>query len=365
MQGTLMQKGKYDLNEMLRKLVKEGVSDIHLKAGKQPMIRIDGILDPVKGFPVLTTDDSYALACQIFRGSQKEEYDSGIAIDTSYQLEGICRFRVNIYRQRRSAVIAFRIIPMRIPDFEELHLPPVLKKIAMEPRGLILVTGVTGSGKSTTLACILNHLAKQKKIHIITIEDPIEFLYTDSVASISQIEIGYDSPSFEDAIRASIRQDPDIILVGEMRDLETVRTAIKAAEMGYLIFSTVHTTDAPKTINRILDLYPAHQQQQVRYQLADSLKAVISMRLLPHASGKGRYPAMEVMIRTSTIADYIQDPKKTDSIKDVIDAGKTQYGMFTFDQHLSELYKSGILTLQTAMEASSSPADFQRALIYE
>jgi twitching motility protein PilT len=212
---------------------------------------------------------------------------------------------------------------------------------------------------------MLNYLNSLKPAHILTIEDPIEFLYTDNLASISQVEIGYDAPGFDDALRSSLRQDPDIILVGEMRDLETVKTAIKAAEMGYLIFSTLHTTDCPKTINRILDVFPAHQQQQVRLQLATSLKAVISMRLLPKADGKGRMPAMEIMFQTSTIAGYIEDAKKTGGIKDIIEAGKTQYGMQTFDMHLTELYKAGDITLETAVQASSSPADFQRALQFE
>jgi twitching motility protein PilT len=356
---------RYKIDDILTSVVTERVSDVHLKPGHPPMIRLDGDLDDTDKYPPLTPEDTLSLAYQLFRGNQKEEFEAGFPIDTSYHIPGLARFRVNVFHQRRQAVIVMRIIPMRIPDFEELRLPPVLRKVAMEPRGLVLVTGVTGSGKSTTLACMLNYLNGLKPVHILTIEDPIEFLYTDNKASISQVEIGYDAPSFDEALRSSLRQDPDIILVGEMRDLDTVKTAIKAAEMGYLIFSTLHTTDCPKTINRILDVFPAHQQQQVRYQLAGSLKAVISMRLLPRLDGKGRLPAMEIMVQTSTISNFIEDAKKTGNIKDIIEAGRSQYGMQTFDQHLTELYRTGDIALETAVQASSSPADFQRALEFE
>jgi twitching motility protein PilT len=356
---------RYQIDDLLTNVVSAGVSDVHLKPGHPPLVRLNGDLIETDKYPPLSPEDTLALAYQLFRGHQKEEFESGFPVDTSHQITGLARFRVNVFRQRRQTVIILRIIPMRIPTFEELHLPQVLRKIAMEPRGLVLVTGVTGSGKSTTLACMLNYLNGLKSAHILTIEDPIEFLYTDNVASISQVEIGYDSSGFDEALRSSLRQDPDIILVGEMRDMDTVKTAIKAAEMGYLIFSTLHTTDCPKTINRILDVFPAHQQMQVRQQLATSLKAVISMRLLPKASGGGRIPAMEIMIQTSTIAGFIEDAKKTGNIKDMIEAGRSQYGMQTFDQHLTELYRSGEITLETAVQASSSPADFQRALQFE
>ena len=356
---------KHQIDDLLRKVIVPGVSDVHIKPGHPPLVRLNGDLMESDRFPMLNADDTLALAYQLLKGHHKDEYEQGFPVDTAHQVPGLARFRVNVYRQRRLAMIVMRIIPMRIPTFEELRLPEILRKVAMEPRGLVLVTGVTGSGKTTTLACMLNYINGLKSAHILTIEDPIEFLYQDQVASISQVEIGYDSDSFDSALRSSLRQDPDIILVGEMRDMETVKTAIKAAEMGYLIFSTLHTTDCAKTINRILDVFPAHQQQQVRYQLAGSLKAVISMRLLQKADGSGRLPAMEVMLQTSTISGYIEDAKKTGNIRDVIEAGRSQYGMQSFDQHLTQLYRAGEITLKTAVDASSSPADFQRSLQFE
>jgi len=350
------------LDDLLRRLITPDVSDLHFKVGRPPLQRMNAILRDAEGFPALSADDTLKIAYGLCRGKQREEFESGLSVDTSYQLGEECRFRVNIFRQRRTVVVILRQIPMRIPDFEQLNLPPVMKDIADEPRGLTLVTGVTGSGKSTTLACMMNYINRRRSVHILTIEDPIEFMYKDNVSSISQVEIGFDAPGFADAIRSSLRQDPDIILVGEMRDLETVRTAIKAAEMGYMVFSTLHTTDAVKTINRILDVFPGFQQQQVRYQLSSSIRAVISQRLLPTADGKGRRVAMEILRTNATVRDHIEDASKTDSLKDVIEAGRTQYQMQSFDQNLTELYHAGIISLETAMDAASSPADFQRAL---
>jgi twitching motility protein PilT len=350
------------LDDLLRRLVGDDVSDIHFKAARPPLVRRNGWLVNAEGFPALTANDTLKIAHGLLRGKQKEEFESGLAVDTSYQLGEEVRFRVNVFRQRRTTVIVLRQIPMKIPTFEQLSLPAVMREIADEPRGLILVTGVTGSGKSTTLACMMQYLNDRKSVHLVTIEDPIEFLYKDNMASITQVEIGFDAQNFADAIRASLRQDPDIVLVGEMRDLETVRTALKAAEMGFVVFSTLHTTDAVKTINRILDVFPGFQQQQVRYQLGASLRAVCSQRLLPKADGKGRRVAMEIMRSNATIKDYIESPEKTDALKDVIEAGRTQYGMQSFDQHLTELYHAGVITLETALDAASSPSDFQRAL---
>jgi twitching motility protein PilT len=350
------------LDDLLRKLIGPDVSDIHFKANRPPMIRENGALINAPGFPVLSADDSMKIAYGLMRGPQREEFETGLPVDGSYQLGEDCRFRVNVFRQRKTAAIVLRQIPMDIPDFDKLCLPEVMRIIADEPRGLCLVTGVTGSGKSTTLACMMNFINRRRKVHILTIEDPIEFMYTDNKASICQVEIGFDASGFGDAIRSSLRQDPDIILVGEMRDLETVRTAMKAAEMGYMVFSTLHTTDAVKTVNRILDVFPGHQQQQIRYQLGASIRAIISQRLLPTADGKGRRVAMEIMRGNSTVADYIENPEKTSGLKDVIEAGREMYGMQSFDQHLTQLYTDGIITLEVAMDASSSPSDFQRAL---
>ena len=350
------------IDDLLRRLIGPDVSDIHFKVNRPPLIRRNGWLVNAEGFPSLAAADTLKIAYGLMRGKQREEFESGLSVDTSYQLGDEVRFRVNVFRQRHTVSIVLRQIPMKIPDFDQLNLPEVMKEIADEPRGLVLVTGVTGSGKSTTLACMMQYINRRRATHLITIEDPIEFLYRDDKSSISQVEIGFDAMSFGDAIRSGLRQDPDIILVGEMRDLETVRTALKAAEMGFVVFSTLHTTDAVKTINRILDVFPGFQQQQVRYQLGASLRAVCSQRLLPRADGKGRRMAMEIMRNNATIKDYIENAEKTDSIKDVIEAGRTQYGMQSFDQHLTELYKEGILTLEVAMEAASSPSDFQRAL---
>ena len=350
------------LDDLLKRLIGPDVSDIHFKVGRPPLIRKNGALVNAPRFPPLSADDTLKIAYGLMRGKQREEFESGLAVDTSYQLGEEVRFRVNVFRQRKTTVIVLRQIPMRIPDFDELNLPPVIREIAEEQRGLCLVTGVTGSGKSTTLACMMNYINHKKSRHIITIEDPVEFLYKDDLSSISQVEIGFDSMSFADAIRSSLRQDPDIILVGEMRDLETVRTAIKAAEMGFMVFSTLHTTDAVKTINRILDVFPGFQQQQVRYQLSASIRAIVSQRLLPRADGTGRRVGMEIMRTNATVRDYIETADKTDALKDVIEAGRTQYSMQSFDQHLTELYKDGVISLEVAMNAASSPSDFQRAL---
>ena len=352
------------LDGLLEKLIGDNVSDIHFKADSHPLIRINGLLSRKEEFPVLKADDTKKIAYAIMKGKQSKEFEKGIAIDTSYQLGDKVRFRVNVYRQKKTVCVAMRLIPMRIPSFEELKLPPVMRKIAVEPRGLVLLTGVTGSGKSTSLACMVDYINSFREGHILTIEDPIEFLFSDNKCSITQVEIGYDSPSFEDAITASIRQDPDVLLVGEMRDLETVKTALKAAEMGYLVFSTLHTTDCAKTINRILDIFPGYQQMQVRHQLSANLKAVVSQRLLPLADGSGRIVACEIMRTTRTIQSYIEEPDKTDNIKDAVEAGRSQYEMQSFDQHLTELYQTEKITLEAAVEASSSPADFERALTF-
>jgi twitching motility protein PilT len=258
-----------------------------------------------------------------------------------------------------------RVIPPTIPKIEELNLPEVLKKISMEERGMVLVTGSAGCGKSTTLASMINYANANSKCHIITVEDPIEFVYQDIQSSVEQIEVGVDVPNFPRALRAALRQDPDIILVGEMRDIETIDTAIKAAETGHLVFSTLHTTDATKTITRIIDTFPPHQQQQVRYQLAANLKSVISQRLLPRGDGTGLIPAVEVLICTLTVQDEIINPDKTVGIRDTIARGREHYGMQTIDQHLTDLYHAGIITLEVALEAASNASDFQRALTFE
>jgi twitching motility protein PilT len=269
---------------------------------------------------------------------------------------------VNVHRQRGSLSLVLRIIPGHVPTIEGLGLPPVLAQIAQEERGLILVTGATGSGKSSTLASMINYINDTRRVHILTIEDPIEFLHKNNLASITQREIGTDTRSFNIALRAALRMDPDVILVGEMRDAESIDLALKASETGHVVFSTVHTTDASKTIGRLLGVFPGEEQPAVRQRLAENLRATVSQRLLPRADGQGRAVAMEIMICTGMIQDQIRDPKANSSLKDTIEKGRTQYGMQSFDQHLTDLYRAGIINLETAMSAASNPADFERSL---
>jgi twitching motility protein PilT len=273
-------------------------------------------------------------------------------------LPGLGRFRCNIFIQRGTIGLVFRVIPMRIPSIEELLLPDIIKKISLEPRGLILVTGTTGSGKSTTLAAMIDNVNSNKTEHIMTIEDPIEYLHRDKRSIVNQREIGNDTESFSKALRAALRQDPDVILVGEMRDFETIQTALTAAETGHLVLSTLHTIDAAETINRIISVFPPYQHKQVRIQLASVLKSIISMRLVPRADGRGRVPAVEILIATSTIRDCILDPDKSKLIHDVIAQGAIHYGMQTFDQSLFNLFKSGLITYEEALRRASNPDDF-------
>jgi twitching motility protein PilT len=352
------------VDKLLISLLKEDVSDLHFKAGSPPLLRAKGELIPAN-FRKLTPQDTEILAKSLLSPKEWEGFQSKSEYDTSYSIPGISRFRVNLFRQRGSIALVFRVIPYTIPSIEELGLPPKVKELALEPRGLILVTGITGSGKSTTLAAMINYINTTKKAHIITIEDPIEFLYEDKLCSINQREVGKDTENFSTALRAALRQDPDIILVGEMRDTETISIAIKAAETGHLVMSTLHTTDAGSTINRIIDSFPPHQQLQVRLQLAANIKGIISQRLLPRKDEKGRVVAVELLISTKTIQAYIEEPEKTSLIKEVIEAGRTQYGMQSFDQALTDLYNSGKITLETALSASDNPADFKRALLFE
>ena len=289
---------------------------------------------------------------------QREVFKKKNDIDLAYSVPGLGRFRCNIFIQRGTIGLVFRVIPMRIPTIEELHLPDVLKKISMEPRGLILVTGTTGSGKSTTLASMMDNINTNKTEHIMTIEDPIEYLHRDKRSIVNQREIGNDTESFSKALRAALRQDPDVILVGEMRDFETIQTALTAAETGHLVLSTLHTIDATETINRIISVFPPYQHKQVRMQLASVLKAIISMRLVPKIDGKGRVPAVEVLIATAMIKDCILDPDKSKMIPDVIAQGALHYGMQTFDQSLFNLYKGGLISYEEALRRATNPDDF-------
>jgi twitching motility protein PilT len=345
--------------------VQHGASDIHLRVGDPPTYRVRGTLAPLK-YDRLTHEDTTAICNFIVQDPDvKKQLDRIQEYDTSYSLPGIARFRCNIYRQKGMLSLVLRIIPSEVPTVESLGLPPVITKISEYERGLVLVTGATGSGKSSTLAAMIRHVNETRRVHIVTIEDPIEFLHKNEKASITQREVGSDTKNFNVALRAALRQDPDVILVGEIRDAESVDIALKASETGHMVFSTIHTTDAAKTIGRMLAMFPPEEQGVVRIRLADSLKATVSQRLLPRADGKGRVVAAEIMVVTGTIQDYLRDPSKSSGVRDLIEKGKLQYGMQSFDQHLVDLYKRGLISLEVALAASSNPADFQRNLSFE
>jgi twitching motility protein PilT len=344
--------------------VQNGASDIHFRPGDPPIYRFNGVLRPLK-MEKLTAEQTREVALHLINDALvKNQIDNVQDHDASYGLAGVARFRVNIYRQRGSLAIILRIIPATVPSIDGLGLPQVLKSIASQDRGLVLVTGATGSGKSSTLAAMIDHINRSEPLHILTIEDPIEFVYKNIKSSISQREIGPDTNSFAMALRAALRQDPDVILVGEMRDTETIDIALKASETGHLVLSTVHTTDASRTINRLVSVFNAEEQAMVRMRLADSLKATISQRLLPRADNKGRAVALEIMVQTKTVQEYIREDRANE-LKDVIEKGRDTYGTQSFDQHLSQLYKEGVISLDTARSAATNPADFQRALEFE
>ena len=347
-----------DINSLLKKAAQMKASDLHIKAGNQPIVRIDGRIIPLQDEKRLAPEDTLNLSKSIMNDYQWEQFEKAHDIDIGYSVPGLARFRCNCFMQRGTVSIVFRIVSMDILDIQELMLPVVLKKIALEPRGLILVTGTTGSGKSTTLASMVDYINLNKTRNIITIEDPIEFLHRDKKSIISQREIGHDTESFSKALRAALRQDPDVILVGEMRDFETIQTALTAAETGHLVLSTLHTSDAVETINRIITVFPPYQHKQVRIQLASVLRAIISMRLVPREDEQGRVPAIEVLLATTTIKSCIEDPDKTKLIPDYIAEGFSQYGMQTFDQSFLNLYKSGIISYEDALSRATNPDDF-------
>jgi len=354
---------KETFHKILAGAMKAQASDIHLKVATPILLRVNGVLQEVKS-PPLTREDTESLVMVVTEGTQPPmALESLHEWDGSYSLGGVGRFRVNVYRQRNSFAVILRVIPFEIPTFETLGLPPVLKEIAAEERGLVLITGVTGSGKSSTLAAMIDYLNEVSRNHIITIEDPVEFMHKNKRSSVSQREIGMDTPSFNVALRAALRQDPDIILVGEMRDTETIDIALKAAETGHLVFSTVHTTDAAKTVGRLISVFPAEEQNMVRIRLAENLKATVSQRLLPRKGGKGRVPALEILRMTKHLEECIKDPLKTHEIKDVIEAGRDTYHTQSFDQHLMDLYNRGVIEFETARSAATNPSDFERAVL--
>lgn len=354
---------------VLAKAVEAKASDIHITAGGPYRLRVRGQMVPLTGAPDLTPDATGLIAREILLAARKatpETADSALAnlrdLDCSYSLAGTARFRVNLCTQRGSFAAVLRNVPMTIPSYEALGLPPVLQQIAMEDRGLILVTGITGSGKSSTLAAMLSHINQAKASKIVTIEDPIEFLHRDHRSNVVQRELGGDTDSFATALRAALRQDPDVIMVGEMRDRETIDIALKAAETGHLVFSTVHTVDAVKTVSRMVSVFDAAEQATTRLRIAESLRAVVSQRLLPKKDGHGRVVAVEVLRRTSAIEECIADPSRSAEIRDLIADGGEQYGMQTFDQHIMRLYQADHITEDVARSAATSPDDFIRAL---
>ena len=347
-----------ELNDILAVALKGGASDIHLKAGLPPMFRVNGSLLPLKDAPRLPPEEISRMAMSIMNDAQREKFQSHSELDLAYGVPGLGRFRVNVFNQRGTTGAVFRVIPLKIQTVEQLGLPKALEDISMEPRGLILVTGTTGSGKSTTLAAMIDHINTNRTTHILTIEDPIEFLVRDKRSIVNQREVGVDTEGFSNALRSALRQDPDVILVGEMRDLETIEIALTAAETGHLVMSTLHTLDATETINRIVSVFPPHQQKTIRLQLASVLKAIVSQRLVPRADGKGRVAALEVMRNTSRVREMIEDQDRTKEIPSAIAEGHTTYGMQTFDQAVMSLFTAKLITYKEALRQASNPDDF-------
>jgi len=347
-----------NLNELLKTTFEKKASDLHLKVGVPPILRIDGRLVPIETEKRTTQEEALTIALGIMNPAQKAKFMEKRELDMAYAVPGMGRFRLNVFQQRGSVGMVFRMIPTKILAFEELMLPTVLQKIASEQRGLILVTGTTGSGKSTTLAAMIDYINTTRTANVVTIEDPIEFLHRDKKSIVNQREIGSDTFSFGDALRSALRQDPDVILVGEMRDFETISIALTAAETGHLVLSTLHTVDAAETINRVISVFPPYQQKQVRTQFAAVVKGIISQRLVARADGAGRVPAVEVMLGTLSVRESIIDETKTRQIPSIIAGGQLHYGMQTFDQSLLMLYKKGTITYEEALMSASNPDDF-------
>ena len=347
----------YNYKAILQAMVQQHASDLHLKIGRPPTIRLDGELSSLD-FPALRSEDLRSIGEQILPPKQRREYDVEKEADFAIGVPGIGRFRVNMYQQRGSIAYAFRAIAFQALSLKDLNLPPVLEQIAMKPRGLVLVTGITGSGKSTALATMIQYVNEHRHANVITIEDPIEFLHRDINCHINQREVGSDTGSFAQALRRVLRQDPDVVMIGEIRDLETLEIALKAADTGHLVFSTLHTTDATQTISRILSFYPPHQQADVRFALSQALQAVVSLRLVPRADRGGRIPACEVLVNTAAVRDNIRDMTKSLNIPDLIREGTVQYGMQSFDQSLMNWYQKGVITYEHALFYATSPSEF-------
>jgi twitching motility protein PilT len=347
----------FDYRAVLQQMVQKNASDLHLKVGRPPTLRIDGEMASLD-MPPLKPEDLKALAEAMMAPKNLQEFSEFKESDFAFGVPGIGRFRVNAYQQRGTVAFAFRTVPFQAKTIGELNLPQICEKISMSPRGLVLVTGITGSGKSTALASMIHYINQNRHANIITIEDPIEFLHRDIKSHINQREVGTDTGSFDQALRRVLRQDPDVLLVGEIRDLETLDTALKAADTGHLVFSTLHTTDATQTINRVLSFYPPHQQAEVRFMLSSALQAIISLRLVPRADKPGRVPATEVLINTAAVRDNIRDMTKSLNIPELIREGTIQYGMQSFDQSLMNWYNQGVISYENALFYATSPSEF-------
>ncbi len=348
-----------NIDTLLRTACENKASDLHLKVGNYPYLRVDGELRALTQYTRISSEDMLNMAFSMMTNRQKQKFKENAELDMAYGVAGLGRFRVNVFQQRGNVGMVLRVIPTKIRTLEELLLPRVIDKICQESRGMVLVTGTTGSGKSTTLAAMVDRINTTRTDHIITIEDPIEFLHRDKKGFVNQREVEVDTSSFGAALRAALRQDPDVILVGEMRDLETIQTALLAAETGHLVFSTLHTMDATETIQRTIAVFPPPEQKQIRLQLASTLRGIISQRLVRKADGIGRAPAVEVLVATEYIRDCIINPDKTRLIRDAISAGVSQYGMQTFDQSLYDLYSQGLITLEAALGNSTNPDEFK------
>ncbi len=352
-------------HKLLVSAVQKGASDVHLQAGHAPLLRINGELMEVKYHP-LSPEETASIAEEVLSHTYRRDQAATLTeLDVSYGIEGQARFRVNIYRQRGTFAIILRVIPVVVKSLAELNLPPVIEQISNLRRGLVLVAGATGNGKSTTLAAMVELINQTRRAHILTIEDPIEFLFKNKMSAVSQREVGCDTPGFGQALKAALRQDPDVIMIGEMRDAETIEIAMKAAETGHLVLSSVHTLDSVSTIARLLGYYPGDEEPIARKRLAECLMAVISLRLLPTKNILGRVPAVEILRATRTIQECIKDASKTSDIPSHLQKGQEMYGMQTFDQHLVKLVKEGAVDLEVAKTAASNPSDLERAIMME
>ncbi|HSR50354.1 MAG TPA: PilT/PilU family type 4a pilus ATPase [Acidobacteriota bacterium] len=348
-----------DLRRLLKTAIENDASDIHVKAGALPHMRILGELRPAEQFSTVTKEDTLDLAQHLLNARQREALTQRAEIDLSFSIGGVGRFRLAVFHQRGAISMVMRVISDNVPGMDELNLPPALADIAEERRGLVMVTGTTGSGKSTTLAAMIQHVNQRRPAHIITIEDPIEYYFRDDKSFISQREVNLDTENFAAALRGALRQDPDIVMVGEMRDYETVQTALQAAETGHLVMSTLHTTDTIETINRVIAIFPDHQQQDIRFRLASSLRAIISMRLIRSSIFDGRVPAVEILRNTDYVRSIVEDPHKTKEIKQALETGYTQYGMQSFDRSIFDHFQEGRISREDALSNASSPEDLQ------